>query len=206
MPPRQRQRCVSQETVETERNGQVCIACCGNRPHKCAACQQEKARDGFSKKLWNKEAAARMYIPCCESRGKKEKEQGTEDSGKRAANGEGEVAQSAPKRTGVEITCITCRGKFVVSKKKYLKPVKCDACVEAEERKRREEDKAPYFLQYGVGYEVPGIEDLCSKEEPLVNMSLVGKYNLMYYSSVAHCGDKDDNMECIHRTARESWS
>jgi hypothetical protein len=64
------------------------------------------ARDGFSKTQWSKQEAG-TCIPCCDDHGKREKEKRIEKhSGKKADNGEGEVNQSAPKKTG----------KFVVSK------------------------------------------------------------------------------------------
>jgi len=62
--------------------------------------------------------------------------------------------------------------------------------------KEEEEEKHDYYMQYGVCY-----AHLCPsmfqfKMEPLINESLVGMYDLVYYQSI------DTDSEEIHRTAR----
>ena len=68
----------------------------------------------------------------------------------------------------------------------------------------REEQKRLYHLTYGVGYQLEHSPELQFKTEPLVNETLVGKYELVFYSSQNDEEDEEDNSEDICRTARGS--
>jgi hypothetical protein len=100
-----------------------------------------------------------------------------------------------PKENWGGIHGMTCQAKFVVSKKtkNLLKKGEVRHRCRSRKRTRIKRDKAPCFLEHGVGYEVPDTDNLCFKEEPLVNESLVGKHDLVHCSSA--CRDSDD---CMH--------
>mmetsp|Transcript_30296 Transcript_30296/g.54810 ORF Transcript_30296/g.54810 Transcript_30296/m.54810 type:complete len:352 (+) Transcript_30296:261-1316(+) len=74
--------------------------------------------------------------------------------------------------------------------------------MQEREKNHREEQRRLYHLTHGVGYQLEQSPELQFKTEPLVNETLVGKYELVFYSSQNIGEDEEDNSEDISRTAR----
>lgn len=76
------------------------------------------------------------------------------------------------------------------------------AAKESRKKQKRQlskeemKEKQEYYMVYGVGYETPQPHLFQYKNEPLANESLLGAYELVFYSST------DTDAEDIHRTAR----
>jgi hypothetical protein len=189
--------------VEASRQGNVHISCrddnkAKGKPRICSGCNQEKEKKDFHKKQWGIISAGG---------------QGKSSSGK-----EPKVVN-----TGVMLSCSTC--KESKDRAVFENDSECKRCFdatrkrkqqeEAEDRKKRQklevqereknhrdEQRRLYHLTHGVGYQLEQSPELQFKTEPLVNETLVGKYELVFYSSQNIGEDEEDNSEDISRTAR----
>jgi hypothetical protein len=143
----------------------------------CAKCGDEKDQEGFYKKQWAKSGSGKGVCISCSG-------------------------GNSNKKRVIERICSICKCKFQGSNsgKKKGGPLKCDSCLEksiAAQRERELKQKPLYFKTFGVGYQdVPSLQ----RREMLSNEDLVGKYKLVFYSSLT------EMKECIHRTARGSMT
>ena len=194
------------------RNGKLTT----NAPARlCSGCNQEKSKDDFHKRQWSLKDKGEC-ICCIESRKKKEQE--AVDSGEMhscSSCNKSKVRADFYRKQWVLENGGECKPCFDSNQKRKQEEeaIQRERARESKKRrkleiKRREREankelRQPYYLTYGVGYRLGGTSELRFKTDPLVNESLVGNYNLVFYYSANPDGDEEDAQD-ISRTARGS--
>jgi hypothetical protein len=174
--------------------------------HNCKQCKEDKPRNGFNKKQWKLIKDGGLCKPCWHdhliSAPPSKKQKRLDEDGEVHANKKQQIAK-------IESQCKKCQAMFVARTKAQRKSNECKACVKKrlvedklekerqleqereqvkvfrieETERRRQKAKKEYFLTYGVAYSTSYYPEFGYKTEPLLNETLLGKYQLVFYAS-----------------------